>query len=183
MQESVLIIQTIILGFTMLAAIVYAYFTLRILNNSVEQSREKIMPLPVVYARGNGLSGENKRIFRIRNIGNGTALNIQIEPFFLKVLDQKRTKLLKKYKYVIKVKDPNILIKNEERDLVAETFINGDRSKSEGDLLFPYLHPEYATKKIPLAVYYEDVKGNKYCVKIGFGKGNLSIIDYPKLIK
>lgn len=181
MQDYLLIIQTIILGLTMIAAVVYAYFTLRILNNSVEQLREKIMPLPVVYARGDGLSSNNKKIFRVRNIGNGTALNITIEPFFLKVFDQKEKKLLKKYEYTLNMKDPNILIKDEERDLVADTYVNGEHSN--GDLLFPYLHPEYANKKIPLSIYYEDIKGNRYSVKIGFGKGNLSVIDYPKLIK
>lgn len=170
------ILQTIIFFVTFVAAAIYAYFTLGIWKTSIEQSKQNLMPLPVIYARS-GIGSSKNRVFRIRNVGYGAALNIEIEDFNLLIKD-----LGRKYKYILKMSDPNILVRDEERDLLSETYVNGELNPGD-DLLFPYLNPEYATKRTVLSISYQDIKGRKYKMKIAFGTGKLNIVDPPKEIK
>jgi len=177
-------IQTIIFFLTLIAGVISVVFTLGILNSSVEQSKQSLLPLPVVYARNNGVGqSPRRRIFRIRNIGYGAALNIEIDPFFLETHTKARgRKVTKKFKYVLKMGDPNILVKDEERDLLSESYLNNEIFSPGDDLLFPHLHPEFATKKIPITISYKDVKGHKYSIKIAFGVGKLNVVEFPREI-
>ncbi len=176
------IVTLVVLVATVIVAAIYAYFTWGLWKTSIGQAKQNVLPLPVIYVRGNGVSGSRTKIFRIRNIGYGAALNIEIEPFKLNVTGNKgNRKPSKKFEYTLKMGDPNILIKDEERSLSSRTYLNGKEFSAGDDLLFPHLHPDFALKTFPLRINYQDIKGNFYSIKIAFGKGRLNVIEFPKI--
>lgn len=178
------IASSILLLVAAVVAGLYAWFTLGIWKTSIKQTKQSLLPLPVVYARNNGVGqSPRRRIFRIRNIGYGAALNIMIEPFILETYTNASRRVAKKFKYVLKMGDPNILVKDEERDLLSESYLNNQIFSPGDDLLFPHLHPEFATKKVPMTIFYQDITGLNYSIKIAFGTGKLEVINFPSELK
>lgn len=176
--EITAILQTAIFFITLVVGAFYAWSTWGLWKSSIEQSKQNLMPLTVIYARS-GIGSSRGRVFRIRNIGYGSALNIEIEEFVLHIKDNiNGHKINNKYKYILKMSDPNILVKDEEKDLVSETYLNGELLQGD-DLLFPYLNPQYATRNTPLTISYQDVRGHRYSMQIAFGTGKLNIIKLP----
>ncbi|MBI2017444.1 hypothetical protein HYS92_00175 [Candidatus Daviesbacteria bacterium] len=160
---------------TAIVAGIYAYFTLGIWRTSIKQTKQSLMPLPVIYRRKiTDTQRRVHRVFRIRNIGYGAALNIEIENFYLRI---KGKKIDKTYKYVLSMSDPNILVKDEEKDLIYETYLNNELMQNWD--LSAYLDPEFANHNIPIKITYQDITGRKYSLKIAFGTGKLSIIQFP----
>lgn len=166
-NELILVVSAIIL-------LVYTIFTLLLWWQSVIQTNIKLMPIPVIYVRQT--NGIKSRKFRIRNLGYGPLLNIQIEEFILNLTDTGDS-----WKLKLTMEWPNVLAVGEERDLITETFKNGE--KMEGFNMGPHLDPEFANLYIPIAVSFEDIRGVKYQVTIAMGKGQLAIIKPVKRVR
>lgn len=168
------IITVVILAITALAGIVYAVITWGMWTTSILQTKQSLMPLPIVYRRSRDERGNLATRFFVKNIGYGPALNIQFERFDLTADNSK-------YSFKLRLIDPNVLAKDEERELQQETFKNGERRK-ELDLSV-HLDPSYAEIEIPLGITYQDITGRTYNFKIIFGKGNLRIENPPQELK
>ncbi len=115
------IANVIILLITVVVAGIYAWLTHGIRETSIQQLKHSLMPFPIVYLKGRDLKGHLNTIFLVKNIGNGTALNIQIEDFNLHIKDNiNGRKIDEKYKMTLKMKNPNILEKGGESELITE---------------------------------------------------------------
>jgi len=160
-----------ILAITALVGGVYTLVTLAIWLTSLRQTRQSLMPLPVLFFREKK-DDKPKKILRVRNEGYGPALNITIDEWKMFVKDT-GDMLTAKFKMTA----PNILETKEERDLIFENYVNGKKSEN---WLGPHLDPEFARERILFAITYQDITGREYILTIALGTGNLKIVQPPR---
>ncbi len=181
--ETTSIISDFVLVLTLITVAVYAWLTLGLKKISNQQLKLSLMPLPVVYLKGRDSRGRLETFFRVKNIGSAPALNIEFEEFNLHFKDNLAGRNIdENYKYILKMTNPNVLDKGEERELLSESFKN-DQPMGSGFSLSTYLDPRFSDMEIPLTLKYQDITGRSYSIKIGFGSAKLKIIKFPKEIK
>lgn len=129
----------------------------------------QLLPLLTIYFRGRALTN---REIRIRNIGNGPAYNIKIEPFFYLIQDAQAI-----WKLTFDVPGSNVLIPVEERTLKLTTTID-DKKTEDRDFLVFTLDPEedHERKRIKLAITFMNAEGNNFYTVIETGIGGLVTI-------
>lgn len=100
----------------------------------MKQTKQSLMPLPIVYKRSRDKFGKLVDKFFVKNIGYGPVLNIIFEQFNLHVKNHQTGKLSIEFR----LSDPNVLDKNEERGLIVKT--TGIKNLSA------FLDPSYSGK-------------------------------------
>ncbi len=155
--------NNIILSLTFLALVWYSWETRRMVNQIVKQNKLQLSPFLVVYFRGDGAAKK----FRIRNLGRGVALNIQIK----KVVLSQRERI-----YIIfNLPGTNALKSEEERDLKFDILHREERISAK---MLPNLDPEFANRDYNLKTEYEDINGDKYITILKTGKSGVKVEEY-----
>jgi len=160
-----------ILAITAFVGAIYTLVTLGIWLTALRQTRQSLMPLPVLFFRDKK-GDEPKKVLRIRNEGYGPVLNIAIDEWNYFVKDTGDT-LTAKFEMIA----PNVLETQEERELIFENYLNGKKSEN---WLGPHLDPEFARHRILFAITYQDIAGREYILTIALGTGNLKIVKPPR---
>lgn len=159
-------ISNIILSLTFVAIIWYSWETRRIANQIVKQNQLQLSPFLVVYFRGDG----SAKKFRIRNLGKGVALNIQIRNVAL----SQRERIY----ITFNLPGTNALKSEEERDLKFNIIRRGRIISAN---MLPNLDPEYANRDYNLKIEYEDINYDSYITILLTGKTGIKIKKYLKV--
>lgn len=143
--------NNIILFGTALAIIYYTSETEKLRKETVRQTELSICPCLAVYSVDNSS-------FKIRNVGNGSAINIKFEP------------LAYDDKLIFLIPDLLSLLPQETTALqISSKLFGTDITDSEINFLV-HLGEEYGVKQYRFTAFFEDVSHQKYCQILELGK-------------
>lgn len=183
-------VQTVVLALTLIAIVWYTYETRRMqqavteqISLAVRQTNLSIQPVFTVHVGESQTELHNRRHLdrlELENIGNGVALNIQIDIIFLNL----------SYSVPTLLPDPHIIF---ERIVVIEKgarvpvehTIWANKEHTEGSNitesldLMRELSPPRAEKDYEMKVRFSDIIGNRYVQTIHIGK----IGSWPDIVE
>lgn len=166
--EIVSIGNLIILFFTGVVVSLYTKVTFDLKKVSEEQKELSMLPLFAVYFRGK--KGTKKK-FRIRNIGNGVAFDINIDRTRWTITADKVIHLK------LRLSGTNVLIPEEERDLENKVLVNG-RENSDLSMVV-HFDEDFANRDYKLVIKFKNILGIEYKSIIRAGKSGISILQPP----
>ncbi len=113
---------------------------------------------------------------KIKNLGEGVAFDLKIEPFILILTDHQDI-----FRLYLKIKDVNVLAKDEEKVLKSEVFEN-DKKMIHSDFLTIYLKPNFNDhlKKVGLVVIFKNALGDKYFSVVETSSEGINVQVPPK---
>lgn len=184
-QDRFTYIQTVVLTLTLIVVVWYTYLTHKVQEAMVQQTNVNILPIIEIdlFLEGgtaqtdDGLLIEVRQSYlRLRNIGNGTALNVTIDDMLIK---DSMSSPLGYY-----LGDPlwfgtlSSLAPNEARKIHDEQFYDRQNTKIVGmgrPNILKYLSPGIARRDYQLVIRFSDMLGNKYAQIYTIGKSGTSI--------
>lgn len=155
----------LILGFTAIEG-------LRSARASSESNELALLPLLVVKFVGQPI--QNRGI-AVKNVGHGTAYDVEIEKYVYVVTDARLI-----WELIMTIKGVNLLESGEERNLSIRALQNG-RESGVGDFLVFHLDPEeeHERESVDLFITFKNAKGVKYYSRIRTGQRGLTLIIPP----
>lgn len=106
--------------------------------------------------------------FKIKNLGEGVAYDIQIDPWTLIMQD---TQELIDFK--MSMPGTNILVKDEEKEVDTEVYINGTRSNMSGGMIVAYLR---GLNTSGIQIQFKDATGRKCACLINISEKRVNIL-------
>jgi hypothetical protein len=169
------IIQTVVLAFTLVVLAWYAYWTLKMQQAMVRQTNVNILPVFIVYIdRSHTIEvprdGEARPCVELENIGNGEALNVQIDTIEIEFEDKRVYNVWAEPKILF---DGVVSIASKETVVVA--YYSQYRSDSEvvSNDKWNWIHnlkPKRTAKEYEMKIRFMDILGNRYVQVIHIGK-------------
>lgn len=143
------------------------------IKRTSEANELSILPLLVIKFVGQAMKD---RTIIIKNIGNGTAYDINIGRYVLIITDIQYLWELK-----ARIKGVNVMEPGEKKKLLSTAFQNGKESDVKEFLIF-HLDPEEEHEREPVGLFitFKNAKGIKYYEKIETGPDGLTIVIPPK---
>lgn len=149
----------IVLFLTFLAVVWYAFETRKLWKETVRQTKLQLTPHIILYNKKNDLI--------CRNIGNSSAINVEISTF--EAIDKDSGKLVFRVTfpplYVLESKQEKIIepeIKFEDKDL--EYIVEG--LEFAGKKFFPFFPKETKQREYPLIIDYENLENMPFRAKV-----------------
>ena len=167
----VLSITAIILGITAWLIYKYTRATLDLRDTARNEIELSMLPLLVFeFDRSN----ETDYVMKIRNMGKGPALNIDVSSFTLKAEG-------KIYRADFRLEDYDILSPDDSKELKEIVYVNDE--EMHGHSLLPYIHPHFAENNYEFNLRFDNSLGISYKTIIKTGKRGISILTPPKRLK
>ncbi|MBI4722661.1 MAG: hypothetical protein HY769_06665 [Candidatus Stahlbacteria bacterium] len=144
----------------------YTIETYRLRRQSVLQTEIQIRPLLIIIL---------KEDFTIKNIGNGIALNVEIEDIVIDMNEPHKFSFDK----------INAISQNEEIGLPrVRVFKDDQKVPADSFQLLPFvvgLYPRYASRNYEFRLRYENINGEKYQSIVITGKDGVHIKEICKV--
>ncbi len=172
----------VVLGFIVLA--IYTNETYKLRKIGKDQLDLQILPLPFLY-----ISATSSPHLIIKNIGSGTAIDIQVKPVeFTYEGKNKRFEFEVNYTYGREY-GVNTLQHSERLELIGVNFYD-DENKKSPKLSIDAFNTYFALdgkfmvdEGRNLDIAYKDIKGQSYEVKHCFGRRGTIITQLPRRVK
>lgn len=107
-------------------------------------------------------------LFKIKNLGEGVAYNIQIDPWTIILQD-----LQEIIDFKMSIPGTNILAKDEEKEVDTEVYINGTKSSMSGEMILAYLRRQNITG---IQIQFKDATGRKCACLINISEKQVNIL-------
>lgn len=156
MSDWIGIINILVLTITLVVVWFYTYYTKKMQVTMVRQLTHQIKPLIAIKVIEGG------RLLEIRNIGNGTALNIKIE----------RIELREGADIFFDFPMLPYLLAGEIHKLETKNYV-GEEEWSSDFNFSAHLDQRYANRVIPITIKYKDVEQYEHCQSFELGLGEI----------
>ncbi|MHB8442762.1 MAG: hypothetical protein ACYDAS_00115 [Patescibacteria group bacterium] len=144
----------------------------------------ELMPFPVLYFHENIENGEADIICKIKNCGNGSALNIGIDSYFANIPNPLKPSILEHYELIFQVPKTNIINVNEEIELILKVFIIDKKTKGKNDVkskdMKNIMISLLQNEAIELNIHFQNIIHNKYYTKVKCDKETTKIMFTKK---
>ncbi len=166
--------QVGILFLTALVIVAYTRETYKLRQEAQTQTELQLRPF-VIFEPGEG------KDFSVRNIGNNTALNVQVETFALSLPHYAGHSIMAAFPRPVA-----FLCKGETRLLQGRTATVGGEVAGD-DFLFAILRPLSEVAKLEadplpfrptITIEFENVNGQRYCVQESLLHGDIEIMKF-----
>lgn len=142
-----------------------AWEALKTSRATSEANNLKLLPLLGIYFYPNRSGNE---LFRVKNIGEGVAYNIEIDLWTLIFQDSHDI-----MEFKMEISGTNILAKNEEKDIQTKVYVNGKESPMDHDLKLAFLR---GFDKSEIQLQFKDATGKKCACLISISKKKVNIL-------
>jgi hypothetical protein len=172
------LLQTVVLAITLLVLSFYTYYTKQMQNAMVKQTNVSILPVFEIQLLREGESDPwvglpgaiaDKSWFILKNIGNGTALNIQIESRFVNVMGH-----LGMQNYLpVRFERVYSLARNQMTRVQDIQPFDVATARAEGERrlnLLGWLVGRDAWEDSDLKIWFTDILGNQYVQVVHLGR-------------
>lgn len=156
------VINCIVLFVTAVIIALYTIYTYKLFKETEKQTELSLRPFIVVYING--------KDFYVRNIGSGTAIDIEIKDLYHhpQVIDWLFLRFDKINSLIFgEEKKLNIILAGKEED--------GSEFQKKDWSMEATLRPEYAREDYDLSIEYKNIVGKIYNTKIQIGKSGIKI--------
>ena len=157
-ENIIQLLVAIVLFLTFLAIVWYAYETRKLWKETVKQTKLQLTPHLILDYKDNLIC---------RNIGNSSAINVEISTF--EAIDKDSEKLVFRVTfpplYVLepkqeKIIEPEIKFENKDLEYLVEGF------EFAGKKFFPFFPEESKKKEYPLIIDYENLENVPFRTKV-----------------
>jgi hypothetical protein len=152
-----LIIQTFILLATAIVILFYTLETYKLRRETQRQIELQIRPFVIFQFTGRTIS--------LKNVGNGTALNVRLDDLALSESQDIKISFSQKIP---------ILLKNEGIEIQPECF---RKDRSVGEFFLANIHPEYANQTYHIIIRFQNIEFKSYSVKEEISPNELKILN------
>jgi hypothetical protein len=167
--------QTVVLAITGWLIWSYTRETAALRQEMVRQNRISLRPilLPEFAVGGPGLGS----VFRLKNSGQGCAVNIGVSPITI-LADQESTTGLGPCE--VRFEPLDYLPSGEKSPVSFSVWAGG--SKTIGSPFDAYFFPQYPGAGTTIQISFQDVEGNKYAVDVTI-EGELDRANLPRRVR
>lgn len=145
------------------AIAVYAFLTYRMFKQTVKQTN--LLVRPFLAIEPSHRAGQ----YRVRNVGNGTAIGVKLENVIVVIESGGRLEF--------EFKQIDLIPTREDRDLGCEVLLNGKPVAYEDFPFATYVSPLNRKETFDLKLDFQDIQQNKYHSVWRIGKGAITLVS------